>query len=165
MKIPKIEDVELNKVKTLKGGGLEAQWKYSESDEGSEEVFGSKDTKERTRPIHPDLREQLDKMKGMVSRCMDYDKITKKENKEEVLERIEITGVSMGGSGDSKGATITFKKKSISGKVKGMSTEFITFTQNVFGFEEELETVCTAIKQEVYEYLYENKTAEPVLFE
>lgn len=165
MKVPKIEDVELNKVKTLKGGGLEAQWNYNESDEGSEEVYGNKDKKERTRPVHPDLQEQLDQLKPMVARCMDYDKITKKENKEEVLERIEITGVSMGGSGDSAGATITFKKKSLSGKVKGMSTEFMTFTQNVFGFEEELEAVCDAIKKEVHEYLYENKTAVPELFE
>ena len=165
MKVPKIEDVELNKVKTLKRGGLEAEWKFSESAKESEEVYNGKMNFESTKPIHPDLKELLDKFKPMVARCMDYDKITKKESKEEVLERIEISGVSMGGSGDSEGGTITFKKKSLSGKVKGMSTEFMTFTQNVFGFEEEFGTVCAEIKQEVYEYLYENKTAVPELFE
>ena len=164
MKKPKIEDVELNKVKTLKGGGLEVQWNHTESPKDSEEVFNNKDTSERSKPIHPDLRELLDSLVPMVARCFDYDKL-KDEEKEMVQDRIEITGVSMGGSGDSSGATITFKKASLSGKVKGLSTEFMTFTQNVFGFEEELEKVCEKIKKEVFEYLYENKTAEPALFE
>ena len=165
MKVPKIEDVELNKVKTLKGGGLEAQWNYSESEKDSEEVFKNKDTKERTRPIHDDLKSLFARLKPMVARCFDYDKITKKESLEAVYDSIEITGVSMSGSGDSEGGVITFKKKSLSGKIKGMSTEFMTFTQNTFGMEEHFGEICEEIKKEVYAYLYENKTSEPVLFE
>lgn len=165
MKVPKIENVELNKVKTLKGGGLFAEWKHDESEKDSEEVFKNKDTKERTRPIHDDLKALFARLKPMVARCFDYDKITDKESLEAVYDSIEITGVSMSGSGDSEGGVITFKKKSLSGKIKGMSTENMTFTQNVFGFEEEFGKVCEDIKKEVYAYLYENKTSEPVLFE
>ena len=83
---------------------------------------------------------------------------------EELLQKIEVRGVSWSGSDESVGVVITAIFETTNGLKSAINTPRIKLAQISFGFEEELEKITDAIKTEVYAYLFKGKQAQLSLF-
>jgi hypothetical protein len=169
------ENFKLLKFKLIQGGGAEIHFEEEITD--GDETFYDKYTMQTAKVIHPDLMIILNQMKPMFAKSYDYsfirDIIMKAEfgatqdqaviaenTYQEILKKINMTGIAMSGSKDKKGVIITATYVSPTGKKRGVSTERITFNLQKYGFEDELERLFDDLEEEVYGFIYENKRAK-----
>lgn len=163
----------LKAVKTLKNGGLKLD--YQLKDIVGEEVYVDDETKESGKTPHPDLKNLLRSLQPTVSSIMGYAGLLKASegNKvyeraqtayAELMERIEITGISISGQAENKGIIITSVYTAPSGHRIAINSHRLRFVDVVYGFEAELEGVVNQIEDECYMYLFENKKAQLELF-
>lgn len=164
----------LKAVKTLKNGGLKLD--YQLKDIVGEEVYLDDEIKESSKIPHPDLKTLLKSLKPTVSTIMGYAGLLKASegNKvyekaqtayAELMERIEVTGISISGSSENRGFIITSVFTAQSGQRIAINSHRIRFVDVNYGFEAELEGVVTKIEDECYSYLFENKKAQLELFQ
>jgi len=86
------------------------------------------------------------------------------QSKTDVLAEIEVTAISVSGTGDLKGAVISGKTISFNDAKVAMNTPRIVFKSEKLGFEQEVEQKIGLIESEVYKYFYEAKSSQESLF-
>lgn len=179
MLIPSEDKFALSKVKMLKDGGLDVHYEVTEV--VGEESYTNKYHVESAKDIHPDLRVLFDRLKPIMGRIFNITsflsmmetaefKATKKQQDtarefaDEMLDNIEVRGVSLSGMGDNVGVVMTGLLSVANFQTVVINSPRLKFNKEVFGFEEELESIVTDIEREVYAFLFKGKKAQMELF-
>ena len=125
---------------------------------------------------HPDLQEKMNQLKIYMAQrlglldgwdfCrenlkgdLDVTKIVLDEHKA-VIERCNIKGLTFKGDGELYGVMITGSFKLPKGGSIGIAVPKITFAAETLGYEEDIQTICEEIKEEVYAYRFQGKRAQ-----
>lgn len=177
--IPTEKDFNLSKVKLLPKGGIQAEYQVTQVVGGEPSVLDRNET--CTRDVHQDMSKMFADLRMIVARVfnitsfltlLESDEMKLPESKrmlarnfaDELIQKIEVRGVSWSGSDDNVGVVITSVFETPNGLKTCINTPRIKLAQISFGFEEELETIADAIKKEVYAYLFRGKQAQLSLF-
>lgn len=176
---PQLKDLNLQKVKLEPKGGLNAVYQLTEVINGEPTITDYQVSV--AGDIHPDLQKLFKNLQSIVGRCIGLVSfLTLTEGKElglteskkllaqtfakELLQKIDVRGLSWSGTDDNTGIVITSVYETPNGLKTCINTPRIKIAQISFGFEDELEEIAEAIKQEVYEYLFNGKRAQLSLF-
>lgn len=179
LQTPSEKNFNLSKVKLNPNGGLQADYQITETVGGEPSITDYHANV--TRDIHPDLQGLFEDLRPIVARVFNITsfltliesgemKATKqqKENArafgEELINKIDVRGVSWSGTADNVGIVITSVFETPNGLKTCINTPKIKLGQISFGFEEELEQIVELIKKEVYEFLFNGKQAQLSLF-
>ena len=177
--IPTEKNYNLSKVKLNPNGGLQADYQVTETVGGEPSVTDYHASV--SRDIHPDLRGLFEDLRPIVARVfnitsfltfLDSDEMKLPESKkmlarafaDELIEKIDVRGVSWSGTDDNTGVVITAMFETPNGLKTCINTPRIKMATISFGFEEELEKIVDAIKTEVYQFLFNGKQAQLSLF-
>lgn len=179
MAVPTEKNFSLEKVKLAKDGGIEAQYEVVETNGGESYVnhYAVNNAKE----IHPDLANLFKDLRPIVARVFGItsflsmlESVDMKlpESKlfaarsfaNELLNNIEVRGVSYSGQDENVGVVITAVYTTGNGLKTCINTPRLKMATISFGFEEELETIVGKIEREVYAFLFEGKQAQLSLF-
>lgn len=177
---PTAKDFNLSKVKLLPTGGVSVEYSVTQVVENEASVLERKET--CTRDVHPDLRELFVALRAIVAEAIgltafvgllrrdEFKNIPDAQREavddfvDEMLERIDVRGISWSGTEENVGVVITAVLETSNGLKTCVNTPRIKLAQTSFGFEENLEALTDSIKREVYAYLYEGKQAQLSLF-
>lgn len=179
MPIPTKGKFALSKVKLLKDGGLDVHYEVTEV--VGNESYTNKYHVLSTKDIHPDLRELFNDLRPIMGRIFNITsyksmmatpdfKATKKQLEiadlfaSECLKNIEVRGVSLSGQDDNVGVVLTGLFAVSNNQKTAINSPRLKFNTEMFGFEEELETIVNSIENEVYGFLFEGKKAQLELF-
>ena len=175
--IPTEKDFNLSKVKLLPKGGIQAEYQVTQTVDGENSLIDRNET--CTRDVHPDLLGLFDDLRNIVARVFNITSFLTFLDAEvvnhniqdrarafadELLEKIEVRGLSWSGTGDKSGVVITAVYETANGLKTCINTPRIVLATISFGFEEELETIVETVKKEVYAYLFKGKQAQLSLF-
>lgn len=179
MAVPTEKNFSLEKVKLAKDGGIEAQYEVVETNGGESYVnhYAVNNAKE----IHPDLAALFKDLRPIVARVfgitsflsmLESPDMKLPESKlfaarsfaNELLNNIEVRGVSYSGQDENVGVVITAVYTTGNGLKTCINTPRLKMATISFGFEEELETIVGKIEREVYAFLFEGKQAQLSLF-
>lgn len=75
----------------------------------------------------------------------------------EINSSVDVYGISFSGIGDKEGVTITGAMSGEKNTRLAMKSGRIVFNNDTFGFEGDVEEICSKIKDETFEYLYNGK--------
>lgn len=176
---PQLKDLNLQKVKLEPKGGLQAVYQLTEVVKGEPTITDYQVNV--ARDIHPDMQKLFRDLRAIVGRVFgltsfltitdgkelgltDAKKGIVRAYAEGLLQKIDVRGLSWSGSDENAGIIITSVYETPNGLKTCINTPRIKIAQNSFGFEEELEQIADAIKQEVYEFLFNGKQAQLSLF-
>ena len=179
LQTPAEKNFNLSKVKLNPHGGLQADYQVTETVGGEPSVTDYHANV--TRDIHPDLSGLFEDLRPIVARVFNISSfLTLMESKEmglsdakknmarvfaqELIDKIDVRGVSWSGTDDNVGVIITAVFETPNGLKTCINTPRIKTAQISFGFEEEMEKIVDAIKKEVYEFLFKGKQAQLSLF-
>ena len=177
--IPNEKNFNLSKIKIDPKGGVKAEYQITASVDGEPSVIDR--TESCDRDVHPDLRGLFDDLRSIVGRVFGMTSfLTLMESEEmkltasktmaarsfadELLQKIEVRGVSWSGTDENAGVVITAVFETTNGLKTCINTPRIKLATISFGFEEQLETIVNEIKSETYKYLFEGKQAQLSLF-
>ena len=175
--IPTEKDFNLSKVKLLPKGGIQAEYQVTQTVDGENSLIDRNET--CTRDVHPDLLGLFEDLRNIVARVFNITSFLTFLDAEvvnhniqdrarafadELLEKIEVRGLSWSGTGDKSGVVITGVYETANGLKTCINTPRIVLATISFGFEEELETIVETVKKEVYAYLFKGKQAQMSLF-
>jgi len=176
---PQLKDLNLQKVKLEPKGGLQAVYQLTEVVKGEPTITDYQVNV--ARDIHPDLQKLFKDLRSIVCRVFgltsfltitdgkelgltDAKKEIARKYAEGLLQKIDVRGLSWSGSDENAGIVITSVYETPNGLKTCINTPRIKVAQSSFGFEEELEEIADAIKEEVYEFLFNGKQAQLSLF-
>ena len=174
-----VKDFNLQKVKLEPKGGLLAVYQLTEVVKGEPTITDYQVNV--ARDIHPDLQKLFKDLRSILGRCIgltsfltitdgkelgltDAKKEIARKYAEGLLQKIDVRGLSWSGSDENAGIIITSVYETPNGLKTCINTPRIKIAQSSFGFEEELEEIADAIKEEVYEFLFNGKQAQLSLF-
>lgn len=177
--IPSEKNFNLSKIKIDPKGGVKAEYQITASVDGEPSVIDR--TESCDRDVHPDLRGLFDDLRSIVGRVfgmtsfltlLESDEMKLPESKkmaarsfaDELLQKIEVRGVSWSGTDENAGVVITAVFETTNGLKTCINTPRIKLATISFGFEEQLETIVNEIKSETYKYLFEGKQAQLSFF-
>lgn len=177
--VPKKSSFELSKVKFLKGGGLDVHYNVTEVID--DESYTNKYHVESAKDVHPDLIELFVRIKPILARvfnitsfltCISTDDFKANKMQKEIAEdfakemmnNIEVRGISLSGKDDNVGVIITGLFTTYNNQKTYINSPIIKLSVESFGFEEELEEIVTEIEEEVYDFLFKGKKAQLELF-
>lgn len=180
MKTPSENAFFLSKVKVISGGGLDVHFEV-------EEVCGAEVYRENyhlasSKGIHPDLQKLFYNLKPIMARVYHLSffrslletpefKATNNQKEiaekafEEILSKINVTGFSMSGKDDNVGIVLTGTFTADSNQKMAINSHRMKFSDERYGFEEEMESIVGDIEREVYAFLFKNKRAQLELFD
>ena len=180
MKVPSESAFSLSKVKVITDGGLDVHFEV-------EEVCGAEIYRESyhvssTKEIHPDLQKLFDKLKPIMARLYHLSffrslletpdfKATKKQCElaeeafGEVLKKLKVTGISLSGKDENVGVVLTGIFTADSNQKMAINSHRMKFSDERYGFEEEMEAIIGDIETEVYAFLFKNKKQQMELFD
>jgi len=175
LKIPSEKNFTLSKVKIVKDGGLDVHFEVTEVI--NEESYINKYHVESAKDIHPDLRGCFKELIPIVGRIFnvtsfltmieaDEFKATTNQEKasrsfaKELLDKIEVRGISLSGNDDNVAVIITSVLEVLKGQKVAINSPRIKFSNDNYGFEEELEDIILRIEQETYQFLFKGKKAQ-----
>lgn len=176
---PTENNFSLEKVKLVNNGGICAHYDVTEVVGGTS--YTNHYVVDNGMDVHPDLARLFEDLRPIVARVFNINSflsfIEDKENKipakiqeqarafaGELLDCIEVRGVSFSGKDDNVGVVITAVYKTANGLKTCINTPRIKMATISFGFEEELEEIVGKIEREVYAYLFDGKQAQLSLF-
>lgn len=179
LQTPSEKNFNLSKVKLNPNGGLQADYQVTETIGGEASLTDYHANV--SRDIHPDLTGLFEDLRPVVARVfnitsfvtlMESDEMKMPESKKEMarafaaelINKIDVRGVSWSGTEDNVGVVITAVFETPNGLKTCINTPRIKMAQISFGFEEELEIIVNSIKKEVYEFLFKGKQAQLSLF-
>lgn len=174
-----VKDFNLQKVKLEPKGGLQAVYQLTEVVKGEPTVTDYQVNV--ARDIHPDLQKLFKDLRSIVGRCIGLtsfltitdgkelglkaaEKEIARKYAEGLLQKIDVRGISWSGQDENVGIIITSIYETPNGLKTCINTPRIKIAQTSFSFEEELEEIADAIKEEVYEFLFNGKQAQLSLF-
>lgn len=175
--IPTEKDFNLSKVKLLPKGGIQAEYQVTQTVDGENSLVDRNET--CTRDVHPDLLGLFSDLRNIVGRVFNITSFLTFLDAEvvdhnvrdrarafadELLDKIDVRGISWSGTGDNVGVVITAVFETPNGLKTCINTPRIKMAQISFGFEEDLEKIVEAVKTEVYAYLFKGKQAQLSLF-
>ena len=180
MRTPSESAFALNKVKVIPGGGLDVTFEVEET--CGAEIYRENYHLSSTKEIHPDLKKLFDRLKQIMARVYHLSffrslmetpefKATKNQRElaenafTEVLERLNVTGVSLSGKDENVGVVLTGTFTADSNQKIAINSHRMKFSDIRYGFEEEMESIIGDIKSEVYAFLFKNKKAQLTLFD
>ena len=169
MIVPSEKAFRLSKVKTLKDGGLDVHYEVTETI-GSES-YTNKYHIESAKDIHPDLRNLFEQLRPIMGRIfnvtsfltlMDTDEMKANQRQKavatefarEMLDNIEVRGISLSGSDDNVGVVLSGTFTVSNNQKTAINSPRLKFSTETFGFEEELENIIADIETEVYAFLF-----------
>lgn len=176
---PTENNFSLEKVKLINNGGICAHYDVTEVVGGTS--YTNHYVVDNGMDVHPDLANLFDDLRPIVARVFNINSflsfVEDKENKipakiqeqarafaGELLDCIEVRGVSFSGKDDNVGVVITAVYTTANGLKTCINTPRIKMATISFGFEEELEAIVGKIEREVYAYLFDGKQAQLSLF-
>lgn len=176
---PTENNFSLEKVKLVNNGGICAHYDVTEVVGGAS--YTNHYVVDNGMDVHPDLAALFEDLRPIVARVFNINSflsfVEDKENKipakiqeqarafaGELLDCIEVRGVSFSGKDDNVGVVITAVYKTANGLKTCINTPRIKMATISFGFEEELEEIVGKIEREVYAYLFDGKQAQMSLF-
>lgn len=176
---PTENNFSLDKVKLVNNGGICAHYDVTEVVGGTS--YTNHYVVDNGMDVHPDLAHLFEDLRPIVARVFNINSflsfVEDKENKipekiqeqarafaGELLDCIEVRGVSFSGKDDNVGVVITAVYKTANGLKTCINTPRIKMATISFGFEEELEEIVGKIEREVYAYLFDGKQAQLSLF-
>lgn len=176
---PNPKDFQLEKVKLVNNGGICAHYDVTEVVGGTS--YTNHYVVDNGMDVHPDLAGLFEDLRPIVARVFNINsflsfvedtanKIPAKIQEQargfagELLNNIEVRGVSFSGKDDNVGVVITAVYKTANGLKTCINTPRIKMATISFGFEEELEEIVGKIEREVYAYLFDGKQAQLSLF-
>lgn len=176
---PTENNFSLEKVKLINNGGICAHYDVTEVVGGTS--YTNHYIVDNGMDVHPDLANLFKDLRPIVARVFNINSflsfVEDKENKipakiqeqarafaGELLDCIEVRGVSFSGKDDNVGVVITAVYKTANGLKTYINTPRIKMATISFGFEEELEEIVGKIEREVYAYLFDGKQAQLSLF-
>lgn len=180
MKTPSENSFALSKVKMITEGGLDVHFELEEV--CGAEVYNENYHIESSKEIHPDLRKLFDQLKPILARVyhlsffrslMDTPdfKATKKQRElaeeafKEVIDKLNVTGLSLSGKDDNVGVVLTGTFTADSNQKMAINSHRMKLKDERYGFEEEMEEIIGQIESEVYQFLFKNKKAQLELFD
>jgi len=83
----------------------------------------------------------------------------------DLYDKVEITGISIGGDDQLRGVVISGKIQSFNKSKCAMNTPRIVFSSEKLGYELDVEGQVELIEREIYKYLFEGKKAQKDLFD
>lgn len=117
----------INKVKH-DGFGLTLEYTVTTGGLGDDKSITNDYVATLRRRVHPDMVEALAKLRGhVVELCEMGEYPTMEDIPEKLLSSIEVTGISIGGSGEHEGATIIAKRKLRNNRILNLVTPFTKF--------------------------------------
>lgn len=176
---PNPKDFQLEKVKLVNNGGICAHYDVTEVVSGTS--YTNHYVVDNGMDVHPDLAGLFEDLRPIVARVFNINsflsfvedpanKIPAKIQEQargfagELLNNIEVRGVSFSGKDDNVGVVITAVYTTANGLKTCINTPRIKMATISFGFEEELEEIVGKIEREVYAYLFDGKQAQLSLF-
>lgn len=176
---PNPKDFQLEKVKLVNNGGICAHYDVTEVVGGTS--YTNHYVVDNGMDVHPDLAGLFEDLRPIVARVFNINsflsfvedpanKIPAKIQEQargfagELLNNIEVRGVSFSGKDDNVGVVITAVYTTANGLKTCINTPRIKMATISFGFEEELEEIVGKIEREVYAYLFDGKQAQLSLF-
>lgn len=176
---PNPKDFQLEKVKLVNNGGICVHYDVTEVVGGTS--YTNHYVVDNGMDVHPDLAGLFEDLRPIVVRVFNINsflsfvedpanKIPAKIQEQargfagELLNNIEVRGVSFSGKDDNVGVVITAVYKTANGLKTCINTPRIKMATISFGFEEELEEIVGKIEREVYAYLFDGKQAQLSLF-
>ena len=180
MKTPTESSFYLSKVKVIAEGGLDVHFEVEEV--CGQEVYRETYHLSSGKGIHPDLQNLFDKLKPIMARIYHWSffktvmdtpefKATKNQKQianeafQEVINKIRVTGVSLSGKDDNVGIVLTGTFTADSNQKMAINSHRMKFSDDRYGFEEEMEKIVSDIESEVYKFLFKNKRAQLELFD
>lgn len=106
---------------------------------------------------HVDLTNVLEMYKPMLALVFHY------ENPD-IIEKIEITGLSFNGTKDKRGLVISGTILSLNNRAMALNSESIKYSSTKYGFEDSLEEMEEKIVDEVYQFIFEGKKGQLSMF-
>lgn len=180
MRVPSENAFLLSKVKVISGGGLDVHFE-------TEEVCGAEVYRETyhlssSKEIHPDLKKLFDQLKPIMARVYHLSffrslmetpdfKATKNQQElaeeafKEVMVKLNVTGISLSGKDDNVGVVLTGTFTADSNQKMAINSHRMRFSDERYGFEEEMERIIGEIESEVYQFLFKGKKCQMELFE
>lgn len=179
MNVPAESAFALSKVKILGGGGLAVH--YDVTEVSGSESYTNHYQVESSKDVHPDLARLFTDLRPIVGRVfgltsflsmLDVDEFGATEVQranartyaDEMLNRIDVRGVSLSGQGDNVGVVLSAQFTVANNQQTAINTPRIKYNTFSFGFEEELEQIVADIEREVYAFLFKGKRAQLSLF-
>ena len=176
---PNPKDFQLEKVKLVNNGGICAHYDVTEVVGGTS--YTNHYVVDNGMDVHPDLAGLFEDLRPIVARVFNINsflsfiedpanKIPAKIQEQargfagELLNNIEVRGVSFSGKDDNVGVVITAVYTTANGLKTCINTPRLKMATISFGFEEELEEIVGKIEREVYAYLFDGKQAQMSLF-
>lgn len=176
---PNEKSFSLEKVKLINNGGINASYEVADVVGGV--TYTNHYTVDNGMDIHPDLANLFRDLRPIVARVFNINsflsfvedkanKIPEKIQEQargfagELLNNIEVRGVSYSGKDDNVGVVITAVYTTANGLKTCINTPRLKMATISFGFEEELEEIVGKIEREVYAYLFDGKQAQMSLF-
>ena len=180
MKTPSEEAFQLSKVKVISGGGLDVHFEVEET--CGAEVYRETYHLSSSKEIHPDLKKLFDQLKPIMARVYHLSffrslmetpefKATKKQQElaeeafSEVIARLKVTGVALSGKDNNVGVVLTGTFTADSNQKMTINSHRMKFSDERYGFEEEMEDIVSKIESEVYQFLFKNKKQQMELFD
>lgn len=174
---------ELQKLR-IKDGTVNVEYREFTTNDGVNGRWDDK-TLECTVHPHPDLEDRYKKLAAYAARVMgwlDFEIVvnspeltpTEKEAtndlrhvlkryKEAQIDRVEVIGLHLNGSADTKGCILSVMRDSDSKTSSSVNTPIIKFKREYFGIEEQLTEDVEAISDETFEYIFNGKQSQLAL--
>ncbi len=180
MEKPDLENFTLKSLKLPNKGGVEIEYQYELS--VRDEIHKVSDKLTSSVEPHPDVSSILRSLKEYYLEITllkkIYNVVDREEFKanqiqrnmmdnmvEDIKRRVKITKVALSGKDEKSGVIITGVIEAETGQGMALNTHRITFSNETYGFEDELQGKIDDLINECYQYMYENKVAEPDMFE
>ncbi len=180
MRTPTEKAFFLNKVKTISGGGLDVHFEVEET--CGQEIYRENYHLASSKEIHPDLQKLFDKLKPIMARIyhlsffktiMETPEFEATESQKEiankafqdVLNKIQVKGISLSGKDENAGVVLTGTFTADSNQKMAINSHRMKFSDERYGFEQQLEETISDIESEVYKFLFKNKRAQLELFD
>jgi len=88
-----------------------------------------------------------------------------KEERAQLMEKVNVTSVTIVGSDQLKGAKITGTQESWNETNCSTSAPTVTYSSEKIGIEKEVQKIAELLESEVYKYFFEGKSADKTLFD
>lgn len=157
--------------------------KFTSVSTEDEATYSEDHIRSSTKTPHPDYINGLQELKPFLARVHGFNaveilrnakELTADEKKafkvvkekldalnETALDGINITGISLSGKADMRQLVITGTNTTGSGKKVAINSENISLNGTTYGFEEDLQKAVDVVEDEVHQFLFQNKKAQP----